>query len=36
VQKGMESRGWEGARVNPCQEMLVTNFHRVLDRYIRD
>jgi len=34
VQKGMQSRGFSGARTNPRQEVTVSNFHRVLHEYI--
>jgi phenylpropionate dioxygenase-like ring-hydroxylating dioxygenase large terminal subunit len=34
VQKGMQSRGFSGARTNPLQEVTVSNFHRVLHEYI--
>lgn len=34
VHKGMQSRGFKGARPNPEQESQVSNFHRVLHRYI--
>jgi len=34
VQKGMQSRGFSGARTNPVQEVTVSNFHRVLHEYI--
>jgi phenylpropionate dioxygenase-like ring-hydroxylating dioxygenase large terminal subunit len=34
VQKGMQSRGFAGARTNPRQEVTVSNFHRVLHEYI--
>lgn len=33
VQKGMRSRGWEGARTNPLEEISVNHFHRVLDEF---
>jgi len=34
VQKGMKSRGFRGTLPNPHQERKVTNFHRVLSRYM--
>jgi phenylpropionate dioxygenase-like ring-hydroxylating dioxygenase large terminal subunit len=34
VQKGMKSRGFRGSRTSPLQETTVSNFHRVLYRYI--
>jgi len=34
VHKGMQSRGFKGARPNPQQESQVSNFHRVLHRFI--
>jgi hypothetical protein len=34
VQRGMDSRGWSGARTNPVQERLVSNFHRTIERYL--
>jgi nitrite reductase/ring-hydroxylating ferredoxin subunit len=34
VQRGMKSRGFEGARPNPVQEKPVTNFHRNLAEYV--
>jgi phenylpropionate dioxygenase-like ring-hydroxylating dioxygenase large terminal subunit len=34
VQKGMKSRGFRGARTNPLQETTISNFHRVLYRYL--
>jgi phenylpropionate dioxygenase-like ring-hydroxylating dioxygenase large terminal subunit len=33
VDKGMGSRGWSGARTNPAEELSITHFHRMLDRY---
>jgi hypothetical protein len=36
VQRGMHSRGFDGARTNPVQEVTVSNFHRVLHQYIDD
>ncbi len=35
VQKGMKSRGFRGTLPNPHQERKVTNFHRVLSRYMQ-
>jgi len=34
VQRGMRSRGFRGALPNPHQERKVTNFHRVLAKYM--
>ena len=34
VQKGMKSRGFRGTLPNPHQERKITNFHRVLSRYM--
>jgi hypothetical protein len=34
VQKGMKSRGFHGSRTNPLQETTISNFHRVLYRYL--
>jgi phenylpropionate dioxygenase-like ring-hydroxylating dioxygenase large terminal subunit len=34
VQQGMKSRGFVGARTNPIQEKAISNFHRVLHRYL--
>jgi phenylpropionate dioxygenase-like ring-hydroxylating dioxygenase large terminal subunit len=34
VQKGMLSRGFEGARTNPDKEVTVSNFHKVLYDYL--
>lgn len=34
VQSGMKSRAFEGSRVNPVQEMVIANFHRVLREFI--
>lgn len=36
VQKGFKSRGFKGERTNPVQERVVSNFHRVLRRFLRD
>jgi phenylpropionate dioxygenase-like ring-hydroxylating dioxygenase large terminal subunit len=33
VQRGMKSRGFRGARTNPVQEALVSNFHRAILEY---
>jgi phenylpropionate dioxygenase-like ring-hydroxylating dioxygenase large terminal subunit len=33
VHLGMKSRGFEGARTNPIQEIQTVNFHRVLHAY---
>ena len=34
VQKGMKSRGFRGTLPNSHQERKVTNFHRILSRYM--
>ena len=34
VQKGMKSRGYQGARPNPIEEQTVIHFHRVLAEYM--
>lgn len=34
VQHGMKSRGFRGARPNPLQESVISNFHRVLREYV--
>jgi len=34
VQRGMKSRGFAGARPNPLQESVVSNFHRALCEYL--
>ncbi len=34
VQKGMKSRGFRGTLPNPHQEQKVTNFHRVLGKFM--
>ena len=34
VQKGMKSRGFRGTLPNPHQEQKVTNFHRVLSKFM--
>lgn len=36
VQKGYKSRGFDGERVNPLQERAISNFHRVLRRFLED
>ena len=36
VQKGMRSRGFKGARPSPMQERAISNFHRVLRRFMQD
>jgi phenylpropionate dioxygenase-like ring-hydroxylating dioxygenase large terminal subunit len=36
VYKGMKSRGFTGARTNPLQERVMTNFHRHLREFIAD
>jgi phenylpropionate dioxygenase-like ring-hydroxylating dioxygenase large terminal subunit len=36
VQKGMLSRGFEGGRTSPLQEISVSNFHRTLYDYLHD
>jgi hypothetical protein len=34
VDRGMESRGWDGARTNPVEEITINHFHSMLDRYV--
>ncbi len=34
VQRGMRSRAWPGARLNPRQEANILHMHRVIDRYL--
>ncbi len=34
--KGMKSRGFKGARSNPLQERVMTNFHRQLRKFIAE
>jgi phenylpropionate dioxygenase-like ring-hydroxylating dioxygenase large terminal subunit len=34
VQRGMQSRGFEGLRLNPRQEGNILHMHRVIDRYL--
>lgn len=36
IQKGMRSRGFKGSRPSPVQERAITNFHRVLRRFMTD
>ena len=36
ITKGMKSRGYRGARLNPVQEANVIHHQRVLDRYLAD
>ena len=36
VQRGMKSRAFKGSRTSPVQERAVSNFHRVLRRYLED
>jgi hypothetical protein len=36
VQRGMKSRGFRGGRPSPVQERAVSNFHRVLRRFLDD
>lgn len=36
VQAGMHSRAFKGARTNPAQEVVVSNFHRWLHKFIED
>lgn len=36
IQEGMKSRGFPGSRPSPVQERSVSNFHRVLRRYVLD
>lgn len=33
-QKGVHSRGFQGLRTNPKQELAVRNFHQAIERYI--
>jgi hypothetical protein len=34
VQRGLKTRRFKGARTNPVQEGMISNFHRVLHEYI--
>jgi phenylpropionate dioxygenase-like ring-hydroxylating dioxygenase large terminal subunit len=34
VQRGIRTRGWEGATPNPLQERAISNFHKVLRKFI--
>ena len=34
VNKGMKSQGFAGSMLNPLQEGSISNFHRVLRRYV--
>jgi nitrite reductase/ring-hydroxylating ferredoxin subunit len=34
VQKGLKTRGFEGMRYNPLQELPITNLHRALDEFM--
>jgi phenylpropionate dioxygenase-like ring-hydroxylating dioxygenase large terminal subunit len=36
IQRGMRSRAFKGARVSPLQERAISNFHRVLRRFMQD
>jgi phenylpropionate dioxygenase-like ring-hydroxylating dioxygenase large terminal subunit len=36
VQKGLKSRGFKGERTNPVQERAISNFHRVLRRFLQN
>lgn len=36
IQRGMRSRGFAGARPSPIQERAISNFHRVLRRFMSD
>jgi hypothetical protein len=36
VQKGMKSSGFKGARTNPLQESVISNFHQVLRQMLFD
>jgi phenylpropionate dioxygenase-like ring-hydroxylating dioxygenase large terminal subunit len=36
IQKGMKSQGFRGARPNPVQERIISNFHRVLHHYLTE
>ena len=33
VDRGMQSRGWAGARTNPVEELPISHFHAMLDYY---
>lgn len=35
VNQGIHSRGWPGARTNPAQETMISNFHKVLHKYLQ-
>ena len=34
VDRGMRSRGWEGARLNPVEELTIAHFHRMLEKFM--
>ena len=34
VQQGMKSRGFTGARTNPLQESVISNFHKTVREYV--
>jgi hypothetical protein len=36
VQRGLKSRAFKGDRVNPVQERVLSNFHRMLRRFMID
>ena len=36
VQKGLRSRAFKGARTSPLQERAISNFHRMLRRFMDD
>jgi phenylpropionate dioxygenase-like ring-hydroxylating dioxygenase large terminal subunit len=36
VQKGLKSRAFKGERLNPVQERVIANFHRILRRFLND
>jgi hypothetical protein len=36
LQRGVKSRGFSGLRTNPLQERVITHFHRVLRRFLKD
>lgn len=36
LQQGVKSLGFRGLRTNPVQERVISNFHRVLRRFLKD
>lgn len=36
VQRGLRSRGFKGSRTSPVQERAISNFHRMLRRFMED